>query len=204
MLRSRSGSKILLLDCCYAGAFERGMVVKADKKIHTGDYFNQGHGRVVITASDAMQYSFEEDDPPKGKGQRSIFTSAVIEGLRTGKAHIDNDGHISHGELYDYTFERVMSENPLQKPGIWVFGVQDDIIIANNPLAMNPIDIVYSFIAKWGSEGDGDGQFKYPVGVAVDTSGNVYVTDSDNHRIQVFSPSVRTAKKMKRGSLKAE
>ncbi len=34
------------------------------------------------------------------------------------------------------------------------------------------------FIAKWGSEGDGEGQFKIPHGIAVDSSGSsVYVTD---------------------------
>jgi uncharacterized caspase-like protein len=76
MRRSRS-RQILLLDCCYSGAFERGMRVKADKTIHTGDYFNQGRGRVVITASDAMQYSFEGDDL-EGRGQRSIFTPLVL------------------------------------------------------------------------------------------------------------------------------
>src|ERR671918_2405144 len=34
------------------------------------------------------------------------------------------------------------------------------------------------FITKWGSEGDGEGQFKIPHGIAVDSSGSsVYVTD---------------------------
>jgi len=30
------------------------------------------------------------------------------------------------------------------------------------------------FITKWGTEGEGDGQFNLPHGVAVDSSGNVY------------------------------
>ena len=40
------------------------------------------------------------------------------------------------------------------------------------------------FITKWGSYGNGDGQFSYPAYIAVDTSGNVYVVDSG--RIQKF------------------
>ena len=44
------------------------------------------------------------------------------------------------------------------------------------------------FITKWGSYGTADGQFSNPYGVAVDSSGNVYVADSLNNRIQVFSP----------------
>ena len=35
----------------------------------------------------------------------------------------------------------------------------------------------------------GNAQFFGPVGVAVDLSGNVYVTDILNNRIQVFSPT---------------
>jgi uncharacterized protein (TIGR03663 family) len=38
----------------------------------------------------------------------------------------------------------------------------------------------------WGAVGTEPGQFNHPRGVAVDRDGNVYVADSDNHRVQVF------------------
>lgn len=41
-------------------------------------------------------------------------------------------------------------------------------------------------LAHWGSHGSGPGQFDRPQGVAADASGNVYVTDTYNHRVQVF------------------
>ncbi|MFL6455223.1 MAG: 6-bladed beta-propeller, partial [Nitrososphaeraceae archaeon] len=49
-----------------------------------------------------------------------------------------------------------------------------------------------TFIRKWGTGGSGPGQFLHPEGITVDTSGNnnnntVYVADSGNNRIQVFS-----------------
>jgi DNA-binding beta-propeller fold protein YncE len=44
----------------------------------------------------------------------------------------------------------------------------------------------YTFVSKWGSQGTGDGQFYAPCGIAVDSSGNVYVLDSGNSRIQKF------------------
>jgi len=43
-----------------------------------------------------------------------------------------------------------------------------------------------SFITKWGSKGEGDGQFFSPDAVVVDSSDNVYVADTLNNRIQKF------------------
>jgi hypothetical protein len=47
----------------------------------------------------------------------------------------------------------------------------------------------YEFLSKWGSSGTGDGQFDHPFGIAVDNSGNVYVADTHNYRIQKFTAS---------------
>ena len=53
---------------------------------------------------------------------------------------------------------------------------------------------VVSTLAGSGSEGSNDGtganaSFYFPNGVAVDTSGNVYVADTNNHKIRKISPS---------------
>jgi len=45
-----------------------------------------------------------------------------------------------------------------------------------------------TFVTRWGAEGDGNGKFSTPVGVAVDENGLVYVADTGNHRVQVFRP----------------
>ncbi len=42
------------------------------------------------------------------------------------------------------------------------------------------------FDLSWGSQGQASGQFINPVGIAVDNDGYVYVTDSNNHRVQKF------------------
>ena len=44
-----------------------------------------------------------------------------------------------------------------------------------------------SSLATWGSSGTADGGFLYPMGVVTDASGNVYVADFGNNRIQKFA-----------------
>ncbi|MFH1897518.1 MAG: FlgD immunoglobulin-like domain containing protein [Candidatus Desantisbacteria bacterium] len=50
---------------------------------------------------------------------------------------------------------------------------------------------MYIMKTKWGSSGSGDGQFSYPFGVAVDATGNVFVADTSNNRIQKFASDGR-------------
>jgi DNA-binding beta-propeller fold protein YncE len=44
-----------------------------------------------------------------------------------------------------------------------------------------------SFLSAFGSAGSGPGQFNRPMGTAVDTSGNVYVVDRENHLVSKFN-----------------
>lgn len=44
-------------------------------------------------------------------------------------------------------------------------------------------------MGKWGTIGTGEGQFNGPNGITVDASGNVYVTEYANHRVQKFTSS---------------
>src|SRR5207302_1656329 len=46
-----------------------------------------------------------------------------------------------------------------------------------------------TFVLKWGARGNGNGQFSFPRTAAVDGSGNVYVLDQSNSRIQKFDSS---------------
>ena len=50
-------------------------------------------------------------------------------------------------------------------------------------------DRMGKLITAWGEKGSGDGQFHFPIDVAVDTSnGYVFVLDQKNARVQVFTP----------------
>jgi len=45
----------------------------------------------------------------------------------------------------------------------------------------------HEFLGHWGAHGSGDGEFRRPMGLSIDSSGHVYVADSVNHRIQKFT-----------------
>jgi sugar lactone lactonase YvrE len=47
----------------------------------------------------------------------------------------------------------------------------------------------YKQAGKWGKSGTANGQFRGPFGIATDKGGTVFVADTDNDRVQVFSAS---------------
>ena len=127
----RSRRQILILDCCHSGAFARG--TKGEQKAVTEATFEgSGYGRVVMTASDSTQYALEGDQIIR-QTDLSLFTHFLLEGLKTGEADTDHDGHISLDEWYDYTYAKVVSETPRQIPHRWSYNQQGDLIIARNP-----------------------------------------------------------------------
>jgi Caspase domain len=139
--RSRSRRVVLLLDCCYAGAFERGMVARVGTDAHVEEHLG-GRGRAVITATSAMQYAFEGDRLADGSDPGpSVFTSALVEGLDTGDADRDQDGRVGLDELYDYVYERVRDVTPNQTPGKWTFGIEGELYVAHRrgPVKPSPL-----------------------------------------------------------------
>ncbi|MBB2748247.1 UNVERIFIED_ORG: putative membrane protein [Microbispora rosea subsp. rosea] len=130
MSRSRSRRMILLLDCCYAGAWARGALPRAGMGVHVEEQFG-GHGRVVITASNAMEYAFDGTELADAQEQApSVFTRALVEGLESGDADRDQDGYVGIDELYDYVYDQVRQTTPGQTPGKWAFDLQGDLHVA--------------------------------------------------------------------------
>jgi hypothetical protein len=135
MRTSRARSVVLLLDCCYGGAFAQGVAVRASGDVNVLGSFprerlGSGRGRAVITASSAMEYAFEgERLADRGRPRPSVFTGALVEGLITGDADRDQDGWVSLNELYDYVFDKVREQNPHQTPSRDV-EMQGDLYIA--------------------------------------------------------------------------
>jgi hypothetical protein len=129
MERCRARSIVLMLDCCYSGAVVRGS--KADDGVHLKENL-AGHGRAILTATNATEYAWEGADLV-GEGESSVFTSAIVEGLRTGDADRDGDGRVSISDLYGYVEEKVRAERRGQHPCLWELGIQRNLYLAYSP-----------------------------------------------------------------------
>ena len=126
----RARQQILLLDCCHSGAFAKGS--KGDSDLALKDRLG-GRGKVVLTASRATEYSFE-GQTVHGEAFRSVFTHAVVDGLRTGQADRDKDGLVTVNDLYQYVYETVKEAEPRQTPELWTFAAEGDLVVAHSPL----------------------------------------------------------------------
>ncbi len=113
MNNCRSKRQVVILDCCFSGAFAQGLLAKDDGSVDIRNHLGS-EGRAVLTSSTSTQYSFEQ----KGT-DLSIYTHYLIEGMETGKADRDNDGIISVDELHDYAKSKVQSALPAMKPEIY-------------------------------------------------------------------------------------
>ncbi|WP_329001410.1 caspase family protein [Kribbella sp. NBC_00709] len=140
MADSRAQRIALFLDCCYGGAFPRGMVVRAAGEAQVLDAFARqaevggGRGRVVITASSAMEYAFEGGQLASDASAPapSVFTGAVVDGLTTGEADRDGDGWVGLTELVGFVTDRIHRVTPNQNPQMWTFGSQGELLIARS------------------------------------------------------------------------
>ncbi|MFF7975685.1 DnaJ C-terminal domain-containing protein [Streptomyces sp. NPDC007905] len=116
MERCRARTIVVLLDCCYSGAFLPG--AKGDDQVHVRDALC-GHGRAVLTATSRTEYAWEGERVESKVPQPSRFTGALIEGLATGAADLNRDGRITVTELYDYVYESLHRAGVKQRPRMW-------------------------------------------------------------------------------------
>lgn len=126
MSRSRSRRQVLILDCCFSGAFANDMKAKvADEAV---DVKNQlgGEGRAVLTSSTATQVSYEKEGS-------SLYTRYLVQGLETGAADRNNDGQITVDELHEYAREKVQEAAPTMQPEIYAVKEGYKIRIARAP-----------------------------------------------------------------------
>jgi uncharacterized caspase-like protein len=132
MQGSPARTQIVILDCCFAGAFGRDLV-KGGRDVGLVDQLPPSRGRVVLAGSSAIEFSFEDTAGPVADGKPSVFTDALITGLRTGAADLDGDGIITVDELFTYASDRLVDAAARQRPVKFAMEQDGQIPVARNP-----------------------------------------------------------------------
>jgi DNA-binding beta-propeller fold protein YncE len=71
----------------------------------------------------------------------------------------------------------------------WSTSGADSCEITKNSSPWATSSSAYIYVSKFGSYGTTNGLFYYPYGIAVNSSGNIYVVDWNNRRVQIFNSS---------------
>lgn len=121
----RAAGRVLVLDCCFSGAFVEGF-----KSAGTSVLDDVGAGYVVMTASNAYEYAFEQDSLSLDAPVASLFTDVLIQGLAGGDADLDGDGWVDVDELFKYAQAEVRGRRPDQTPQYFAHGSARPLRIA--------------------------------------------------------------------------
>ncbi|MDQ6796623.1 MAG: caspase family protein [Actinomycetota bacterium] len=93
---SPAQTTIIVLDCCYSGAFKGADLPDSLK----------GNGRFLLTSTRSGQLA---NDATRRNGT-SQFTQHLVDGLLNAVPDTNGDGYVELGEIYDYVHARLVSE----------------------------------------------------------------------------------------------
>jgi formylglycine-generating enzyme required for sulfatase activity len=111
MERSRCKRQVVILDCCFSGAFAEGLMAKDEGPMEIEGMLG-GKGRAILTSSDAIETSRA---PEAGDGL-SVYTRFLVEGIQTGAADRQRRGWLDPEDLHLYAKSRVLEVAPSMTP----------------------------------------------------------------------------------------
>jgi RHS repeat-associated protein len=159
-------------------------------------------GRLLSVTRPSASTSFGNGNTPTNTAVPTISGTAAI-----GSTLTATSGTWSNSPLtYNYQWENCNSSGAECKPIIGAVNptyvvlpssVLHKIVVqvtavnaagtgAASSAATSSVAAPKYYFYQFGSEGSGNGQFKGPAGTAVDASGNIWVADSGNNRIEKF------------------
>jgi len=183
---------------CYANAKQAGAGVdstclgnaqsKADRFINKADGGCPGTATAIDAAVDSCVAAFLTDDPGDGACPSTSAKAIGVSGRRA-----------LHCQASDVTRPASFAQCNARGDGSTTTAlstaggcVTAGAVLSDIHACQYAIEEIIgpcgTFLTTWPTSGNPDahGQFNYPAGVAVDGSGNVFVADTDNSRIQKF------------------
>lgn len=161
----------------------RGLAVDAKGTIYIADYHN---ARIQKFAPDG---SFISTFGTKGEGEGELKEPNSIIIDDAGNLFV-TDG-LAHKILKFDADGKFLKE--WKQPTVDFYGARDLAIGANKKIyiidqghtQIQVFDPAAESFSTWGKSGSGDGEFNEPTGIGIG-AGMIFITDRDNHRIQVF------------------
>jgi formylglycine-generating enzyme required for sulfatase activity len=150
MERAASATQVLVLDCCFSGAFAKGYIGKDDSSVDIAAQLG-GKGRAIFTSSGALEYSFHKEG-----ANLSVYTHFWVEGVETGAADRDKDGLISVDELHTYVAQKVKQAAPGMTPQFFSEEKGQKIFLARSPVRSEPENLALKYrkeVEKWVKQG---------------------------------------------------
>lgn len=109
---SRSRRQVVILDCCFSGAFAVGWELKKDGESLAIEELLGRKGRAVLASSDVIETSQAAEE---GEGL-SVNTRFLVEGIQTGAAACEGRDWLSPRDLHHYAAQRVGDLAPTMTP----------------------------------------------------------------------------------------
>ena len=163
-----------------------------------------GKGTVVVLVRVAPYFRFftTEGQPVRQWGDKDLFTGEAH------SVHFGPDGSIWATDSVDHTVRKFsptgqllltlgkqkvagdnMSQDTFNRPNAVAFDGRGNVFVSDGYANQRVVQFTPEgkFVRIFGGrKGNGDGEMAMVHGVAVDTQGRVYATDSDNQRVAVF------------------
>ena len=127
MQASKSQRQLLILDCCFSGAFADGMAAKDDGAIDLEAF--GGKGKAVLTSS----ASIETSSAPEAGDGLSMYTRFLVEGISTGAADLQRRGFVDVKDLHNYVESRLQELAPTMSPQLIATGAGREIWLSRVP-----------------------------------------------------------------------
>jgi formylglycine-generating enzyme required for sulfatase activity len=127
MQASNSQRQLLILDCCFSGAFADGMAAKDDGAIDLEAF--GGKGKAVLTSS----ASIETSSAPEAGDGLSMYTRFLVEGISTGAADLQRRGFVDVKDLHNYVESRLQELAPAMSPQLIATGAGREIWLSRVP-----------------------------------------------------------------------
>jgi len=180
-------------DIFLSDRFVNHQILLAGRRLFYGwPSFSWGAGYDTTRRDDEYRRLFESTDPYavfRLLQKNKIAYVAIDDGVRHNNEFIKRPNE----ELYALNFPKVWEDKANQYGGLVIYKVPvpppkqlkspSPARLQEQLMAIPPVTMFQ------GGKGFGRGQFDFPRGIAIDNNGNILVSDTNNGRIQRFSPT---------------